>query len=166
MQRHAYASAAGIEVREPLRECGAELASGERPLREELPRVVEDRPEVDSVEGRRELRVPCELGVEHRLHQRPEGQAIAGRDEMDRRPHHGRAHDGAIRQELRERLRPEPVEARPESDVRVAGHLGLEPDEVLGRLERCQLRALEQQLSSQRRAAEGARAERLRGHAG
>ena len=153
-------------MREPLRECGAELASGERPFREELPRVVEDRPEVDSVEGRRELRVPCELGVEHRLHQRPEGQAIDGRDEMDRRPHHGRAHDRAIRQELRERFRPEPVEARPESDVRVAGHLGLEPDEVLGRVERCQLRALEQQLARERRPSEGARAERLRGHAG
>ena len=41
-----------IEVREPLRECGAELAPGERPFREELPRMVEDRPEVDSVEGR------------------------------------------------------------------------------------------------------------------
>ena len=155
-----------IEVWEPLRECEAELAPGEWPLREELSGVVEDRPEIDALEGRGELRVPCELGVEHRLHQGPEGQAIAGRDEMDRRPHHRRAYDGAIRQELRERLRPEPVEARPEGDVGVAGHLGLEPDEALGRLERCQLRAPEQQLSSQRRPPEGARAEGPRGHAG
>ena len=153
-------------MREPLRQCGAELAPGERPLREQLPSMVENRPEVDSGERRRELAMTCELGVEHRLHQRPERQAIAGRDEVDRRPHHGRAHDGAIRQELRERLRPEPVEARPEGDVRVAGHLRLKPDQMLDRLERCQLRALEQQLPSERRAAEGARAERLRGHAG
>ena len=53
----------------------------------------QDGLQVDPDETGRELAVPRELGVEHRLHQRTHLEGIARGDEVDRSPHHDDAND-------------------------------------------------------------------------
>ena len=112
-----------------------ELGAGARPLGEESGSVGEDGAEVDAAQRRRMLRMAGQLPVEHRLDERAEQEAVVGADEVDRRPHDDDPDDAPLHEELGERLGPEPLEARPESRVRVEWNLGLEADEVLDRLE-------------------------------
>ena len=93
----------------------------------------ENRREVDTVERRAVVAVAGELGVEHRLHQRTQEQAIVGGDEVQGRSHRHDAHDLAVDEEPAELVRIEPFEPRPQADIGVERHLGLHPDEVLDR---------------------------------
>ena len=96
-----------------------------------------------------------QLGVEHGLEQRSQLEAVVGGDEVDRPAHDDDADDGAVEQQLRQRARVEPVEARPQADVRVLRLLRLQPDEVGDDVERRTIDALEQQLPRQRGSVQG-----------
>ena len=98
--------------------------------------------------------VPGELGVQHRLHQRPQDECVVGGDEMDRPPHHDDPDDPALRQVVGERLGTEPLEPGPEARVRVERHLRLQADDVLHRPDHVDLGAAQQELASQRRPAQ------------
>ena len=88
--------------RELRRECGAELGTGPRTLREELACDGQDRGEIDIAEGWPVLGMTRELRVEHGLDQRAERQAVGGGDEVDGRAHQRQAHDAPVLEELRQ----------------------------------------------------------------
>ncbi len=98
-----------------------------------------------------------QLAVEHRLHERSQQEAVVGGDEVDRGPHHHDAHDLAVEEQLPQLVGLEPVEARPQRQVGVLRHLGLQADEVLDGVEDGPVRAPEQELAFERRPVEGAR---------
>ena len=139
-----------IELRKPRREERAQLGARPR-LLERCPAGFDDGIQVDAAQVRREVSVPPELPLEDRLSQRAEQKAVVGRDQVDRPAHDADPHDVAVLEQLRERLRPELGEPRPEAGVRVARHLGLQADQMPHRVERRQLGTLEQQLAGERR---------------
>ncbi len=151
----------GRVLRIQLGQRAPELGPGARPLGEESGSVGEDGAEVDAAQRRRMLRMTGQLPVEHGLDERAEEEAVVGADEVDRRPHDDGPHDPPLHEELGERLGPEPLEARPESRVRVEGNLGLEADEVLDRLEGRHGRAAKEQLALERRPVQSPQAEDL-----
>ena len=107
------------------------------------------------------LGVTPQLCLEDRLHEWAQQQAVVGRDEVDRPAHDADAYDLPALEQLRQRLRPEPLEARPEPRVRVVWHLRLHADEMLDRRERGPRAPLEQQLPRQRRPVQRRPAENL-----
>ncbi len=107
------------------------------------------------------LRVPPQLRLEDRLHQRTQQQAVVGGDEVDRPAHDADAHDLAALEQLRQRLRPEPLEPRPEPGIRIVWDLRLHADEVLHRRERRPRVPLQQQLPRERRTVQRPPAEHL-----
>ena len=110
LQRQARASAAGSRPGNRSAEHRSELGARERLLRERRGRVREDGREVDALEGGRRVAVPSQLGVQHRLHQRPEQEAVLGGDEVDRPAHDDDPHDVASDEAVGERLRSEAVD--------------------------------------------------------
>ena len=150
-----------VEVREPLREDRAQLGPAPRLLVEERPRELDHRRQVDVPERGRVLRVTSQLRLEDRLHERTQQQAVVCGDEVDRPAHDADAHDLPALEQLRQRLRPEAVESRPETGVRVVRHLGLHADEVLHGRERRPRVPLEQQLPRERRPVQRPRAQHL-----
>ena len=62
----------GVVRREPLARARRAAAARSGAPRPGAARGLEDRPEVDTAQERRVVTVPGELGVEHRLHQRPQ----------------------------------------------------------------------------------------------
>ena len=107
------------------------------------------------------LRVPPQLGLEDGLHQRTQQQAVVGGDEVDRSAHDADAHDLPALEQLRQRLRLEPLEPRPEPGVRIVWDLGLHADEVLHGRERRPRVSLQQQLPRERRTVQRPAAEDL-----
>ena len=99
---------------------------------------------------RRELRVPRELRVEHRLHQRPQEQGVVGGHEVDRAAHHHDPDQRTVREQHAHGHGIEVGESRPEGEVRIERVLRLEPDEVKHRLERGRGRPFEEQLPGER----------------
>jgi hypothetical protein len=79
---------------------------------------------------------------------------------VDRRPHQRCPHCLSLGDQVRQLLRLEPVEPRPQGDVRIAWHLRLHTDEMLDRLGDRPLLAAQQELSCQQRAVERALAQR------
>ena len=148
---------------EPLGEQRTQLLPGAR-LGERLGRESQDRAQIDVAERRSELAVARELGVEHRLHERAQPEAVIGRDEMDRPAHDDDARDPALDEEVGERLRAEVGEARPEAGVRIVRNLRLEPDEVVDHRERRHRRAVEEVLAGKGRAVELAGGQAFRAH--
>ncbi len=106
----------------------------------------------------------AQLGDEDGLHERTQRQAVVGADEVDRGAHDDDPHDGAVQQQLRELLRIEARQARPQPEVRVVRHLRLHPDEVLDGLECRGVGALEQALACERRPVQRARAQDVAAH--
>ncbi len=139
-----------IELRKSRREERTQLSACPW-LLERCSTGLDDGIQVDAAQVRREVAVPPELRLEDRLSQRAEQKAVIGRDQVDRPAHDADSHDVAVLEQLRERLRPELGEPRPEAGVRVVRHLGLQADEMPHRVERRQLGALEQQLAGERR---------------
>ena len=76
-----------------------------------------------------------ELGVEHRLHQRTQEQAIVGGDEVQGAAHGDDPDDLAVEQQPAELIGREAFESRPQPEVRVERHLGLHPDQVVDHVE-------------------------------
>ena len=104
------------------------------------------------------------LAIEDRLHERPEPQAVVGADEMDRAPHHDDPHDLPGLEQLRHDLRVEGSEARPEADVRVAGHLRLHADQVLDHGKRGSIGPHQEVLAGEGGAVQRAIAEQVGRH--
>jgi hypothetical protein len=153
-----------VDVREPLGERSAQLAAAVRPVTQQLPRHGQHRAEIDALEVRRELGVAAQLGVEHRLRERAQQQGVIGRDEVDGAPHDDDPHQLATDEGLRDVVGFEALEPRPQRDVRVTGHLGLQPDEVVDGVVHRHRHSPEEQLAGERRPAEGARRQHLGGH--
>jgi hypothetical protein len=95
--------------------------------------------------------VASQLLVQHGLEERPEGQAVVGGHEVDRRSHHHGPDHLPVEQELAQLLRPEPFEPRPQPDVRVQRDLRLHADQVADGPEHGESPPIQQQLARQRR---------------
>ena len=149
------------EIREPLREERAQLGPAPRLLRQERPRERDHRCQVHDPKSGAVLRMPPQLGLEDGLHERTQQEAVVGGDEVNRPAHDTDAHHLPALEQLGQRLRPEPLEPRPEPGVRVVRNLRLHADEVLHRRERRQLIPLEQELPRERRAVQRPPAEHL-----
>ena len=139
----------------------AQLGAGARLLLEQCPADLDDWVEVDPSEAWRVVSVAPELRFEDRLDERPEQQAVVCRHEVDCAAHDADPHDLASLEQLRQRLRPEGIEPRPECGIGVVRHLRLHADEVLHRRVWCQRGSLEQQLARQRRPIQCPPAEHL-----
>ena len=121
--------------------------------------------DVQPLEIARERRI-AELAHRDRLQQRPDGEAVTGRHEVDRRPvEHHDADGAALGQELAQLIRPESIDASPEADIRIHRLLGLHPDQPLHRVEGCHRLAAQEHLSRQDRPVELAAGEGARRHA-
>ena len=105
-----------------------------------------------------------ELAGEDRLHERAEQQAVLGADEVDRRAHHDGANDAPIDDQVRELLRPEALQARPERRVRVQRYLRLQANEVLDHLEHRSARAAQQVLALECGPVQSPQAEHVAAH--
>ena len=94
--------------------------------------------DVADVESRERSAVPaaCEAAGQGGRDDRAHSQRVGGRHEVQRRPHHGRTHRASVLDQVRELLRPEPVQPGPQPHVWRQRDLGLHPDEVLDHLER------------------------------
>ena len=143
---------------------GADLGLREGPLPQQLAREREDGPEVNARAARGELGVPRELGVEDRLHQRAQRQAVVRAHQVDRRAHDDGPDGPPPLDQAGQLSGPEAVEPRPQRRVGVVRHLRLEADEVLHGVEDGHLGAAQQQLAGERGAVQGPRAERLDRH--
>jgi hypothetical protein len=88
-----------------------------------------------------------------------EGPEVALRDDVDRRAHQRRLHDLPPLQRPREVTQGEPVEPRPEADVRGRRVLRLQAADSLERPRHRQPGALEQELPRQQRAVQAALAQ-------
>ena len=133
-----------IEARETLRKDRTQLDPAPGLLRKDCPRELDHRLQVDVAERRPVLGVAPQLCLEDRLHEWTQQQAVVGRDEVDRPAHDADAHGLPALEQLRQRLRPEPLEPRPERRVRVVRHLRLHADEMFDRRERGPCAPLEQ----------------------
>src|SRR5215218_6352332 len=80
---------------------------------------------------------------------------------MDRAAQRRRADDVTIEQQRVELPRREALEARPESDVRIGGHLRLQTDEMLDGCECVERRTLQEQLTGERGAVQPTIADHL-----
>ena len=103
------------------------------------------------------------LLFEHWLLERPDRKAVRCRQQMDRAAQCRRTHDAALGEKSIELIRIEPLEPRPQRDMRVGRHLRLQPDEVLDRRERVEPGPGEQQLAGERGAVQRPIAEQLHG---
>ena len=135
-----------------------------RLLGQEHPCTRQDRVEVQPHQGRPELAVAGQLGVEHRLHERTQHEAVVSGDEVKGGPHDDDADHAPVEEELAETLGREAVEARPQGQVRVVRHLGLQTHQVVHRLDGRRGRAVQQQLASEGGPVELAARESIRNH--
>ena len=110
-RRHLHAgqlAAAGVGERSRIRrgerscERFAQLRSGARPLRVRARARTRARAPGRPPAAAGELGVACDLGVDHRLHQRAQHQAVVRAEQVDRRAHRRDAHG---RRSLEERRR-------------------------------------------------------------
>jgi hypothetical protein len=115
--------------REALAERSAKRRQGERLPAQQLARPRENRVEVDPDEGGTELPVRGELAVEDGPEQRPQAEAVVGRQQMDGAADRGDAHHPALDQQRLELGGRKRVEPSPQRGVRIRRHLCLEPDE-------------------------------------
>jgi hypothetical protein len=163
-QRHEVADGVGEGVGVAVGPAGnqerGEFGAGARPFLHQRPARRHDRGEVDPGELLAEGRA-AETARQDRLHQRAQGQAVAGGDEVDRGAHQRCAHRAALGEQRRQFVVTKAVESGPEANVRRIGSLGLQADQVLNRLGGREAVALEEQLPREEGAVEGARIEHL-----
>ena len=145
---------------------GAQLRPGHRLAGECSPGELQHRGQVGTDQMRRELRVPGELRVEHRLHQRPQEQRVVGGHEVDRAAHHHDPDQRTVLEQHADGHGIEVGESRPEGEVRIERVLRLEPDEVTHRLERGRGRPFEEQLPGERGSIQVGVRERVDCHQG
>jgi hypothetical protein len=129
-----------------------------RPIREVLSDALDRRRHVYAFELLALITEPC-LPTRVAGAGREE-QEVAGRYDVDRRPHQGRLHGPPLLQRLGQRLATEVSQAAPESNVRRRRILALQAGNALERLGQRHPPALEQQLPRQQRAVERPRRER------
>jgi hypothetical protein len=95
----------------------AERRGGERSLFDERATGGDDLVDVEAGEIP-PMRTAGELAIQHRLHERPQHQAIVRGHEVNRRAHQRHAHHVSVDQQLPELLGAEVLKSRPEADVR------------------------------------------------
>ena len=106
--------------------------------------------------------------LQDRLHHRPQGDAVACGDEVQRGAHQREPHRLPVLDQRLQLGGVEVDEPRPQTDVGILGFLGLHPDEVLEHLGHGLDVAVEEELALEQRAVEGPPPEHLRwtGHGG
>ena len=144
----------GVAIRPALGEALADRAGRLRALGQQRQAGGEDLVDVQPGQGLRE-RAVAPLALDDRLDERPDFEAISGRDEVDRRSHqHHGTDDPSLLEICRELERVEVGDARPERRVRVGRHLRLHPDQALDHIDRGHAFAPEQELALQDGAIE------------
>src|SRR5262245_3927489 len=138
---HGVTEGARVPVRPPLLQEGRDFRAGPRLVLQEGPARGRDPRRARARERPPESAV--ERAREHRLHERPEGEVVAGGDEVQRSPHHHRAKGATPLDQASELGGAKPREARPQPEVWTVGNLGLQAHEVLDRLLRRPPRARE-----------------------
>jgi hypothetical protein len=106
--------------------------------------------------------LPLHRTHHHRLEEWPEGAAVSGTDEMDRRPHHPDPDHLACDQHPGQLFRAVCLQPCPQGDIRIVGVLGLEPKEVLDGLEGAHPAPLQKELAGQQCTIEGTGGKHLR----
>ena len=101
------ASAARVAIRELLGSASPQLPAGARLLGEQLAREREHRLEVDADERRPVLGVARQLARRAPADERAQRQAVVRGDQVDRAAHHDDAHDRAVDEQPRQRVRVE-----------------------------------------------------------
>ena len=89
----------------------------------------------------------------------PPGQRVLRRHQVDRAPHEVGPHRPALDEQFRQHGRVEAAQPRPEPGEGLLRFLGLQAAQVRDRVEDRDVRAFEEELEGERRAAEGTRAE-------
>ena len=145
MEGHGVGERERLRVGKELGQVLRELGARPRRLAEQLESRGDHRVDVGAVQLRRER--TAEGLAEDRQCQRMDREAVARRDEVERRAHQPRAHGLALRDQVAQLLRPEALDPRPERHIRVLGHLRLHADEPLDHLDRRRARALEEALA-------------------
>src|SRR6185436_12440567 len=90
-----------------------------------------------------------QVALLHRLQHRPQGQAVAGADEVDRRPHQRQPHHLPLHQQRRQLVGAEAAQARPQGVVGRLGRLRLQPHQVVDDVDRRHRPALQEELTGQ-----------------
>src|SRR6267378_6362980 len=108
-----------------------ELRARAGPLVDERAAVLHEAVEINSLELSAERGPALEELFERGLNDRPDGQCVAGGDEMDRPAKERHADRRPLGDQGREVVRPEFVDPAPKSDVRVVWNLRLHSDELL-----------------------------------
>ena len=124
-----------VAVRPAFLEQLADGAVGPGLLVEQLPTRRHDLVDVEAFELAPERAPGREASLLHDLEHRSQRKPVAGREQVDRRPHHRvGAHGPAIQEQLGQLFGAEAFEPRPERRVRIERFLRLERDEVLDRV--------------------------------
>ena len=139
----------------------AQLTDRQRPLRQQCSSCIQQSFPVDASDLAAERAAGFKTPLEHRLEQRPQAQAVARGDEVDRAAVHRHAHGPPALDEARQLLVPESLEAGRQADVWKVGHLGLHGHEALDGRRSRGFGAAKQQLTRQQSAIQRAPAEDL-----
>ena len=158
-KRQQEAGRVGERRRVAIRPCRSEgrpeLRRRHRLLLKDIARAREDGVEVDPDEPLRER--AAAPGPGHDVGQdRVLRQGIPRRDEMERAPQVAHADGLALLDRTAQLRRIEPIDPRPQSDIRVGRFLRLHADQVLDHLERRPPDPLDQELPGEQGAVEGA----------
>ena len=96
-EREGICQRGGFAVREALGQLAAELDARARPVLDQRASPRAQLVEVDAVDVAREPGARKDL-LAHRLHERPQGERVAGVDEVDGHAHERRADGAALRE--------------------------------------------------------------------
>jgi hypothetical protein len=141
---------------------GDELGSGARALDEQPRGERLQLVDVEPVQRAPERALAVERALHHGLDDRSKCQGIPRRDEVERGPEQPHPDRATFGDRPRQRLGTEAIEPRPERDVGVARHLGLQADQALDGVGHRDPAPSEQQLAFEQRAVERAAPEDAR----
>ena len=122
---------AWVVIRPALGEERHELGPGARAF---LQQAGGERHQLGDVEPRQrpsERALAVQGPLHHRLEQRTQRERVPRRDEVERGAEQAHPHRATVDEWLDQPFRAEPIQARPQRDVGVAGHLSLQADQAL-----------------------------------
>jgi hypothetical protein len=135
-----------VVVRPSLQQRRAQLGRREWPVLQQLAPGLDDRLEVQPFHPLAVGIVLEQVTIQRRLHEWAQGHRIGRADEVDGRAHQRDPDGGPPGEQLGYVRRPAPGDAAPQAHVPGVRGLRLQPDEMLGRLQRAELGAPQQHL--------------------
>lgn len=152
--------ARGVAVGPPFPQQGAQLGMGAGPFLDQRAPNRGERFGVHARDLSRVGRVDAQLAVEHGLHQRAEGQAVASDHEVHRAAHERGTDDLPVGDQARELVLAEVLEPGPQPEGWGSGRWSRQAGQPFDRVERRQAPAPQEHLSGEQRPVQCARAER------